>query len=125
MPGELGLERGGLGTVGIPNVMGQCLDGLLADIREAFRRVVGNMRRWRPSGILALHVSMVYAVSMADYRLSLVPMSEAQLAPLHVQVHHAARLTIQAPSWFPTAMLLTPQAYGGRGFPKLSCRLGL
>ena len=115
----------GLKTVGIPCVMGEPPTAILAASHDSLRRVLAKIRRERPSCILALRVTLAYAVSSIDYRLSLVLLTSVQLHSLQVQVKQAARSALSVPSWFPSRWLLCPLRHGGLGFPNLFLRLRL
>ena len=123
--GTAPLSLSGLKTVGIPCVMGEPPTAILAASRDSLRRVLAKIRRERPSCILALRVTLAYAVSSIDYSLSLVPLTSVQLHSLQVQVKQAARSALSVPSWFPSRWLLCPLRHGGLGFPNLFLRLRL
>ena len=121
--GTAPLSLSGLKTVGIPCVMGEPPTAILTAFHDSLCWVLAKIRRERPSYILALRVTLAYAVSSIDYRLSLVPLTPVQLHSLQVQVKQAARSALSVCSWFPSRWLLCPLRHGGLGFPNLFLRL--
>ena len=80
--GPLVTHQSGLRVVGIPRVMGDDLSSLLADSQRAAQNVLRSVRRYRPSYILALRIMLAYVVSSLEYKLAIVPVTVAELAPL-------------------------------------------
>ena len=66
----------------IPCVMGDDLSSLLADSQLVAQNLLRSVRRYRPSYILALRIMLAYVVSSLEYKLAIVPVTVAELAPL-------------------------------------------
>ena len=66
-----------------------------------------------------------YAVSSADYRLVLAPLTANDFVRAQILIRQSARAAIGAPSWFPGRLLTVPLTRGGLGFPALDLRLRL
>ena len=80
--GPLVTHHSGLRVVGIPCVMGDDVSSLLAVSQRAAQNVLRSVCRYRPSYILALRIMLAYVVSSLEYKLAIVPVTVAELAPL-------------------------------------------
>ena len=117
--GQLDYQPNGLKTVGIPCVMGESPRVYVSAVAQLFVHVLVRVWRTRPSGILALRVALSYAVSPLDFRLTLVPMTAEDLAPLQAQLQQVAPSSLHLPTWFPSKYLVVPLHLGGLGYPCL------
>ena len=123
--GELTCGLAGLSVVGIPCVMGECVSQWLVKVESALATCCGRIRCHQPSCILSLRILLTFAVSMADYRFSVVPVPLGSLLRCQVLVRQSARAAAGVPSWFPSCFLCAPIRKGGLGFPVLATRLAL
>ena len=119
--GQLNYQPHGLKTVGIPCVMGESPKAYVSAIAQLFVHVLAKVRRTGPSCIMALRVALSYAMPSLDFRLTLVPMTAEQLAPLQ----QVARGSLHLPTWFPSKYLVVPLHMGGLGYPCLELCLRL
>ena len=85
--------------------MGESPRVYISAIAQLFVHVLARVRRTRPSCILALRVALSYAVSLLDFRLTLVPMAASDLAPLQAQLQQVARSSLHLPTWFPSSIV--------------------
>ena len=125
-PWQLDYQPQGLKNVGIPYVMGESLKSHVSAVAELLVHVLARVRRTKPSCILALRVTLLYAVSSVDFCLTLMPLSVC--AASWLRCTHRFSKWPAAPytsSWFPAKYLLVPLHLGGLGYPCVELHLRL
>ena len=82
--------------------MGESPKCYASAISEHFTHVLAKVRRTRPSCILALTVALLYAKSSMEFRLTLVPMTVDELAPMQARLQQVARSSLHLPTRVPS-----------------------